>query len=104
LETVVTAAPIVRLVDESVGDSKQLPGAVDTQAAERSAGEEQARLVRARAFAEPLLAGQLLDTGEDALHHAEGVVAILRHIGASPAMLAAVYLVYVGEYLAKPRR
>ena len=103
LETVVTASPIVRLVDESVGESRELAvQAKAPQPAESSVVDEQARLMRARAFAEPLLAGQLLDTGEDALHHAEGVVAILRHIGASPAMLAAVYLVYVGEYLAKP--
>ena len=36
-----------------------------------------ADLARARAFAEPLLRGQLLDTGEEALPHAEGVAAIL---------------------------
>ncbi|PPE70575.1 bifunctional (p)ppGpp synthetase/guanosine-3',5'-bis(diphosphate) 3'-pyrophosphohydrolase [Caldimonas thermodepolymerans] len=64
--------------------------------------EEQARLERARSFAIPLLTGQVLDTGEDALHHAEGVVAILQAIGASPSMLAAVYLVYVAEYLNRP--
>jgi GTP pyrophosphokinase len=44
---------------------------------------------RARAFAEPLLAGQLLDTGEDALAHADGVAAVLRDIGAAPALEAA---------------
>ncbi|AKJ29124.1 RelA/SpoT family protein [Caldimonas brevitalea] len=60
------------------------------------------RLARARAFSEPLLAGQRLDTGEDALHHAEGVAGILQGIGASPSVLAAVYLVYVGDYLNKP--
>ena len=64
--------------------------------------EEYARLERARAFAAPLLTGQLLDTGEEALHHTEGVAAILKAIGASPSMLAAVYLVYVGEYLSRP--
>jgi GTP pyrophosphokinase len=59
-------------------------------------------LPRARAFAEPLLAGQVLDTGEDALAHAEGVAAILGAIGAAPSMQAAAYLVYAGDYLARP--
>jgi GTP pyrophosphokinase len=57
---------------------------------------------RARAFAEPLLAGQLLDTGEDALAHADGVAAVLRDIGAAPALEAAAYLVYAGDYLQRP--
>jgi len=34
-------------------------------------------LTRARAFAEPLLAGESLDTGENVLDHADAVVAIL---------------------------
>ncbi len=63
---------------------------------------EFAQLARARAFAEPLLAGQVLDTGEDALAHAEGVAGILLGIGASPSMGAAAYLVYAGDFLAKP--
>ncbi len=57
---------------------------------------------RARAFAEPLLAGQLLDTGEDALGHADGAAAVLRTIGAGPALCAAAYLVYAGDYLQRP--
>jgi GTP pyrophosphokinase len=57
---------------------------------------------RARAFAEPLLAGQRLDTGEDALEHADGVAAILQSIGAAPSMRAAAYLVYAGDYLQRP--
>ncbi len=57
---------------------------------------------RARAFAEPLLAAQLLDTGEDALGHADGVAAVLRGIGAAPALCAAAYLVYAGDYLQRP--
>ncbi len=59
-------------------------------------------LARARAFAEPLLAGQVLDTGEGALAHADGVAAILDSIGAAPTMRAAVYLVYAGDYLQRP--
>ncbi|MDQ2778197.1 MAG: HD domain-containing protein, partial [Pseudomonadota bacterium] len=59
-------------------------------------------LQRARAFAEPLLEGQPLDTGEEALGHADGVAALLRHIGAAPSLCAAAYLVYAGDYLARP--
>lgn len=77
------AAAIVRLVDEHSAD-------------------EAAQLARARAFAEPLLSGQPLDTGEDALAHADGVAAILKGIGAAPSMRAAAYLVYAGDYLQKP--
>ena len=61
-----------------------------------------APIQRARAFAEPLLSGQPLDTGEAALAHADGVAAILAGIGAAPAMQAAAYLVYAGDYLNKP--
>ena len=65
-------------------------------------GDELAQVERARAFAEPLLTGQRLDTGEAALAHAEGVAAILQAIGAAPSMRAAAYLVYAGDYLHKP--
>ena len=57
---------------------------------------------RARAFAEPLLAGHTLDTGEDALGHADGAAAVLRGIGAAPSLCAAVYLVYAGDHLQRP--
>jgi GTP pyrophosphokinase len=63
---------------------------------------ERTRLARARAFSEPLLEGRVLDTGENALVHAEGVAAILAGIGASPAMQAAAYLVYAGDNLNQP--
>ena len=79
----VSAAPIVQLVDEHAAD-------------------EAAQLARARAFAEPLLSGQALDTGEDALAHADGVATVLQRIGAAPSMRAAAYLVYAGDYLNKP--
>ncbi len=59
-------------------------------------------LARARAFAEPLLASQTLDTGENMLAHADAVAAILRTIGGSDAMQAACYLVYACEHLNKP--
>ena len=77
------AAPIVALVDVEHDD-------------------DATPVVRARAFAEPLLSGQLLDTGEEALGHADGVAAILAAIGAAPSMQAAAYLVYAGDYLNKP--
>jgi GTP pyrophosphokinase len=57
---------------------------------------------RARGFAEPMLAGQRLDTGEEALAHADGVAAVLRGIGGAPALCAAAYLVYAGDYLQRP--
>ena len=59
-------------------------------------------LARARAFAEPLLSGALLDTGENILAHADAVAAILASIGGSQAMQAASYLVYACEHLNKP--
>ncbi len=60
-------------------------------------------LVRARAFAEPLIAGETLDSGENMMAHADAVAAILRSIGGSEAMQAASYLVYAGEHLNHPR-
>jgi GTP pyrophosphokinase len=57
---------------------------------------------RARAFAEPLVAGSLLDTGEEVLAHADAVSAILQAIGASPSLRAAAWLVYAADYLGKP--
>ena len=81
------AAAIVQLADVDPDDSREA---------------EVSQLARARAFAEPLLTGQVLDTGEDALVHAEGVANILLGIGAAPSMGAAAYLVYAGDYLAKP--
>jgi len=63
---------------------------------------EHGALLRARAFAEPLLAGRQLDTGEDALAHADGVAAILQRVGAAPSMRAAAYLVYAGDFLQRP--
>lgn len=59
-------------------------------------------LVRARAFAEPLLATEQLGTGENVLDHADAVAAILKSIGGSESMQAATYLVYTCEHLNKP--
>ena len=59
-------------------------------------------LARARAFAEPLIASEMLDTGENTLVHADAVAAILKSIGGSEAMQAASYLVYACKHLTKP--
>ena len=58
---------------------------------------------RARAFAEPLIAGEVLDTGENTLAHADAVCAILKSIGGADLMQAATYLVYACEHLNKPQ-
>ena len=60
-------------------------------------------LMRARSFAEPFIAHQSLDTGENMLAHADAVAAILRAIGGSQALQAASYLVYAGEHLNHPQ-
>ena len=88
-----SAAAIVALTDAETAS-----GSVGAAASTDNAAQVQ----RARAFAEPLLAGQPLDTGEDALEHADGVADILEGIGAAPSMRAAAYLVYAGDYLQKP--
>ncbi|WP_309678433.1 bifunctional (p)ppGpp synthetase/guanosine-3',5'-bis(diphosphate) 3'-pyrophosphohydrolase [Polaromonas sp.] len=60
-------------------------------------------LARARAFAEPLIACETLDTGENILAHADAVAAILKLIGGSEAMQAATYLVHCCQHLTKPQ-
>lgn len=60
-------------------------------------------LARARAFAEPLLACEQLDTGENILAHADAVAVVLRDIGGSEAMQAASYLVYACQHLNRPQ-
>ncbi|MBK5206212.1 MAG: bifunctional (p)ppGpp synthetase/guanosine-3',5'-bis(diphosphate) 3'-pyrophosphohydrolase, partial [Polaromonas sp.] len=60
-------------------------------------------LARARAFAEPLIASETLDTGENILAHADAVAAILKSIGGSEAMQTATYLVYACQHLNKPQ-
>ena len=60
-------------------------------------------LARARAFAEPFIAGETLDTGENTLGHADAVAQILKSMGGSEAMQAASYLVYASSHLNKPQ-
>ena len=83
-EAVLAAAPIVQL----------------SEAADASIGAD--ALQRARAFAEPLLAGRVRGSGEGALAHADGVAGILAAIGAAPSMQASAYLVYASDYLQRP--
>jgi GTP pyrophosphokinase len=73
-----------------------------TEAAGAEATANGNPIQRARAFAEPLLAGQRLDTGEPALEHADGVAAVLTQIGAAPPLVASAWLVYAGDYLQRP--
>ena len=65
--------------------------------------DEARALDMARAFAQPLLTGRALDSGEDAWSHACGVAQILKSLGAGPAMQTAAYLVYVGDFLQRPQ-
>jgi GTP pyrophosphokinase len=71
-------------------------------AAEQSLPQQANALGRARAFAEPLIAGETLETGENTLAHADAVAAILKSMGGSEAMQAASYLVYAWAHLNKP--
>ena len=93
------AAPIVQLAGVVAGPPASAEARVDAPAAVQAEFDV---LHRARAFAEPLLAGERFDTGEDALAHADGVASILAAVGAAPSMRAAAYLVYAGDYLVKP--
>ncbi|MBH2018201.1 MAG: bifunctional (p)ppGpp synthetase/guanosine-3',5'-bis(diphosphate) 3'-pyrophosphohydrolase [Burkholderiales bacterium] len=60
-------------------------------------------LMRARAFAKPLIACEVMDTGENILAHADAVVGILKTIGGSEAVQAATYLVHSCPHLNKPQ-
>ena len=83
--------------------SKALPVSAPIVTATASSLPDQPQaLVRARAFADPLISNEALDTGENTLAHADAVAAILKSIGGSEAMQAASYLVYACKHLAKP--
>jgi len=85
----------------SASDAVSIPGLV--AAAEHALPQQADALARARGFAEPLIAHETLDTGENTLAHADAVAAILRHMGGSEAMQAASYLVHACPYLARPQ-
>ncbi|MDP3797679.1 MAG: bifunctional (p)ppGpp synthetase/guanosine-3',5'-bis(diphosphate) 3'-pyrophosphohydrolase [Polaromonas sp.] len=81
----------------------QRPNASIVTATADSLPDQPNALARARAFAEPLIAGETLDTGENILAHADAVAAILKGIGGSEAMQAATYLVHACQHLTKPQ-
>lgn len=83
------------------GEAAALPDLV--AAAEQALPQQANALARARAFAEPLIAGETLDTGENTLAHADAVARILKAMGGSEAMQAASYLVYAAPHLNKPQ-
>ncbi|MBC7379280.1 MAG: bifunctional (p)ppGpp synthetase/guanosine-3',5'-bis(diphosphate) 3'-pyrophosphohydrolase [Burkholderiaceae bacterium] len=85
----------------SATPAQAVPGVIAVTAA--GLPEQANALARARAFAEPLISGETLDTGENTLAHADAVAAILRNIGGSEAMQAASYLVYACDHLNKPQ-
>ncbi len=87
--------------EDAFADDPALAGVV--AAAEESLPRQADALARARAFAEPLIAHESLDTGENMLAHADAVAAILGRMGGSEAMQAASYLVYACPMLAKPQ-
>jgi GTP pyrophosphokinase len=72
-------------------------------AAEQALPQQARALERARTFAEPLIVGETLDTGENTLAHADAVANILRQMGGSEAMQAASYLVYAAPHLNRPQ-
>jgi GTP pyrophosphokinase len=68
-----------------------------------STPESTEMLLKARAFAEPLVLGEVLDTGENMLSHADAMAVILKGIGCSETVQAASYLVYACDHLNKPQ-
>jgi GTP pyrophosphokinase len=73
------------------------------EATQQGLPEQADALARARAFAHPFIAGEMLETGENTLAHADAVAGILKAMGSSEAMQAASYLVYACEHLNKPQ-
>ena len=76
------AAPIVALAGDTTAPTQPL---ADGHGSETGLSA----LARARAFAEPLLADRVLDTGEEAFAHASGVAEVLKSIGGAPSLQAA---------------
>ncbi|MDB5874162.1 MAG: relA [Ramlibacter sp.] len=82
-------------------DSATVPELI--AASEQAMPHQANALARSRAFAEPFIAHETLDTGENTLAHADAVAAILKAMGGSEAMQAASYLVYAVAHLNKPQ-
>ena len=96
------APAIVRIADVDMAAAAAEPHAGSQNEAVDPDARGDLALARARAFAEPLLVGRLLDSGEPAMTHAQGVAQILADLGATPAMQAAAWLVYAGDGLQRP--
>ncbi len=89
----------MKLAQRAVRGEVELPGvvvAVNDPAAQSGVRE------RARAFAEPLLTGELTHSGENLLAHADGVAGILASIGGDETVQAAAYLSYASAQLNRP--
>lgn len=71
-------------------------------AAAPAASDQRATLARARAFAQALIADETLACGENRLAHADAVAAILKTMGGSELLQAAIYLVHACSQLNKP--
>jgi len=95
------AAPVVDPLADTAAQSGA--GAPALMAVLARAVADQRAVDRARAFAEPLLMAETLDTGENILSHADGVVGIIGMIGGTAEMKACAYLVYACQYLHRPR-
>nr|WP_315226875.1 bifunctional (p)ppGpp synthetase/guanosine-3',5'-bis(diphosphate) 3'-pyrophosphohydrolase [uncultured Albidiferax sp.] len=95
MKSMQTAQPVAAMLDERVPDL--------VAATAQTLPEQANALARARNFAEPLIANEVLDTGENTLAHADAVAAILRAVGGSEAMQAASYLVHACVHLNKPQ-
>lgn len=96
--------PMESLVPASATDAAiPTPPSAIVVATADSLPQQAHALLRARAFAEPLLATEELDTGENTLAHADAVAQILADIGGSEAMQAACYLVYACQHLNRPQ-
>nr|WP_315425758.1 bifunctional (p)ppGpp synthetase/guanosine-3',5'-bis(diphosphate) 3'-pyrophosphohydrolase [uncultured Albidiferax sp.] len=96
MKSLQTAQPLAAPLEERLPD-------VVAATAHQTVPEQINALARARAFAEPLIADEMLDTGENTLVHADAVAAILRSVGGSEAMQAASYLVHACVHLNKPQ-
>ena len=103
-----TTGPIASPSAQANSGSDRLPGphgadsALAVMVATAQGDESAETLAKARAFAAPLIADEILDTGENMLAHADAVSAILSGMGGSLAMQAAGYLVYTCPQLNKP--
>ncbi|WP_310643448.1 bifunctional (p)ppGpp synthetase/guanosine-3',5'-bis(diphosphate) 3'-pyrophosphohydrolase [Limnohabitans sp.] len=98
----ITSSSLLHFVLESAKYNTEQPQTPVLSVTLQDLPDQPQALARARAFAEPLLMGATLDTGEDVLAHADAVATILSCIGGSEAMQAASYLVYASDYLNKP--